>query len=132
MTRVLVTGATDGIGKETVRQLRAASGVDVLAHGRSAKKGANVAADLADPDQVRALAESLRDAHIDVLINNAGVYTRERKETSDGRELTMAVNHDAHVLLTHLLLPQLSRVINVSSIAHERGRIALDDIDMKR
>ena len=147
MATILVTGATDGIGRETARIL-VSRGADVVVHGRTADKAEQarsevkakraVAADLTSLEEVRALAKHVGDfGVIDVVINNAGVYMKKRAETTDGRELTMAVNHDAPFLLTHLLLPALmkskdARVINVSSIAHGRGRVDVDDIDMKR
>ena len=153
MTTILVTGATDGIGKETARIL-AREGHDVIVHGRTLEKARAacadiekasgrklpdaVAADLASLDEVRGLAVAVgKRGALDAIINNAGVYAKTRKLTVDGHELTMAVNHDAPVLLTHLLLDALDksasgRVVNVSSIAHSRGRIDLDDIDMAR
>lgn len=151
MTTILVTGATDGIGKETARIL-AREGHDVIVHGRTLESARSacadiekasgrklpdaVAGDLASLEEVRGLAVAVgKRGALDAIINNAGVYAKTRKLTVDGRELTMAVNHDAPVLLTHLLLDDLSksasgRVVNVSSIAHARGRIDLDDIDM--
>src|ERR1043166_7408815 len=141
MSVILVTGATDGIGLETAKQL-VQRGADVVVHGRTTAKAeaalaasgakAALSADLADLAQVRALAQSSEAWRVDVLVNNAGTYSKRRTTTHDGRELTMAVNHDAPFLLTHLLLPLLKRVVNVSSIAHSRGRIDVDDIDMKR
>ncbi len=140
----LVTGATDGIGKETARKL-AARGFDVVVHGRTQEKAERaraevdakraVAAELSSLDAVRALAGQIEA--LDVLVNNAGVYMKRRALTADGREMSMAVNHDAPFLLTHLLLARLRaskdpRVVNVSSVAHTRGRIDVDDIDMAR
>jgi NAD(P)-dependent dehydrogenase (short-subunit alcohol dehydrogenase family) len=88
---------------------------------------------------VRALAAELeqRGVELDTLINNAGVYMKRRELSSDGIELTLAVNHFAHVLLTHLVLAGrvgkgLSRIVNLSSIAHSRASIDLDDIDNTR
>lgn len=147
---ILITGATDGIGKETARIL-VERGARVVIHGRTLEKAegaraeierttgkklpAPVAAELADLDAVRALASEWGSRPLDVLINNAGIYAKKRRLTSDGRELTMAVNHDAPFLLTHLLLDALraaprGRVVNVSSIAHTRGTIDINDIDM--
>src|SRR5687767_5255819 len=141
MSTILVTGATDGIGKETARIL-AEQGHDVIVHGRTMEKaqavvrglgkGRAIAADLASLEQVRAMASTLNGARVDVLINNAGVYMKARQLTPDGREMTMAVNHDAPFLLTHLLLDKLQRVVNVSSIAHARGHMDVDDIDFAR
>ncbi|HEY4223062.1 MAG TPA: SDR family NAD(P)-dependent oxidoreductase [Myxococcota bacterium] len=136
---VLVTGSTDGIGKETARTL-VQRGAQVIVHGRTRDKaeatraelGASAAvfADLSVLDEVRRMAGAL-DA-VDVLVNNAGIYTKARTLTADGRELTMAVNHDAPVLLAHLLLPKLERVINVSSGVHGQGHVDVDDIDLAR
>jgi NAD(P)-dependent dehydrogenase (short-subunit alcohol dehydrogenase family) len=151
---VLVTGSTDGIGRETARLL-VQQGARVVVHGRSATKVAEVAAeletlagrpmpgpvvgDLASLAAVRALADELlaRDEPLDVLLNNAGVYMRTRELTVDGLETTMAVNHFAPFLLTHRLLPALRRaavprIVNVSSIAHTRGHIDLDDLQLER
>lgn len=151
---VLVTGATDGIGKETALEL-ARLGARVIIHGRSETRVAAayeelqsvseappplpVIADFASLSQVRALALELarRGLPIDTLINNAGVYMKRRELSAEGIELTLAVNHFAHVLLTHLLLESaigqsLTRIINLSSIAHTRAHIDLDDIDNTR
>ncbi|MCA9651714.1 MAG: SDR family oxidoreductase [Myxococcales bacterium] len=149
---VLVTGSTDGIGRETARQL-VRRGARVIVHGRSATKAAEahdelqalggrpqpapVVADLASLDSVRGMADELlaRDEPLQVLLNNAGIYARERKLSEDLLELTMAVNHFAPFLLTHRLLPALqraggARIVNVSSIAHTRGTIDLEDIQL--
>ena len=151
---VLVTGATDGIGKETALEL-ARLGARVILHGRSEARIAAaheelrsvsevpppspVMADFASLEQVRALAAELtrRGLAIDALINNAGVYMKHRQLSAEGIELTLAVNHFAPVLLTHLLLESpvgqsLTRIINVSSMAHARAEIDLEDIDNTR
>ena len=151
---VLVTGATDGIGKETALEL-ARLGARVIVHGRSEARVAAawaeveraseapppppVIADFSSLSQVRALAGELsrRGVAIDTLINNAGVYMKRRELSAEGIELTVAVNHFAHVLLTHLLLESavgqsLTRIINLSSIAHARASLELDDIDNTR
>lgn len=151
---ILVTGSTDGIGRETARLL-AQQGARVVVHGRDPTKAtdvvrelqdlgsepmpAPVVADLASLAAVRAMADELlaRDEPLDVLLNNAGVYMRERKLSADGLELTMAVNHFAPFVLTHRLLPALQRaaaprIVNVSSVAHTRGRIDLDDLQLER
>ncbi|HEY1535867.1 MAG TPA: SDR family NAD(P)-dependent oxidoreductase [Polyangiaceae bacterium] len=151
---VLVTGSTDGIGRETALEL-ARLGARVVVHGRNAARvaaayeevksasvgtpPAPVVADFSSLAAVRGLALELeqRGVALDALINNAGVYMKRRELSVDGIELTLAVNHFAHVLLTHLLLAgsagkALSRVINLSSIAHSRASIDLEDIENTR
>ena len=145
MTTVLVTGATDGIGRETAHEL-ARRGARVIVHGRNREKAEAVArelegiaegsaaaplvGDLSSLEEVRRVAEEAlaRGERVDVLLNNAGVYMNEPQVSRDGFEMTFAVNHLAPFLLTHLLLPMLrdgapARVVNVSSIAHTRGAI---------
>src|ERR1043166_3714734 len=107
--KVLVTGSSDGIGRETAREL-AAKGFEVIVHGRSHARAAQGlvpggqiwVCDFASLDEVRGAAAKL-PAGIDVLINNAGVYLQEREVSRDGYELTFQVNHLAHFLLTNLL-----------------------------
>lgn len=154
MKTVLVTGATDGIGRETARQLLE-KGFRVLIHGRTADRAVRtvdelalavsdarleaVYGDLADMRQVVELADHVRarSPELDVLINNAGVYEERRVISRDGFEMTMAVNHFAHFLLTLKLLECLKaapqgRVITVSSIAHSMGTLNLDDLTFER
>lgn len=154
---VLVTGSTDGIGRATARAL-AAAGVKVLVHGRSKLKVDTVLAelraelpgaeldgvsfDLGSLASVRKGAEQVlaRAPELHVLINNAGIVTDEHVVNDDGIELTFAVNHVGPFLLTELLAPRLeacathraSRVVNVSSVAHTRGRLQLDDLEVGR
>jgi NAD(P)-dependent dehydrogenase (short-subunit alcohol dehydrogenase family) len=150
MPTVLVTGATDGIGRATATEL-VRRGARVIVHGRSEQKVATVVADLeriggvpmpaplvcdlASLADVRRMGEAAaaRPEPLDVLLNNAGVFMNEAKTSADGYEMTFAVNHLAPFLLTHLLLTRLratpgSRVVNVSSVAHGRGAIDLDDL----
>ncbi len=142
---ILVTGASDGIGRAAARQL-GERGARVLVHGRSPEKAARVAKELAvetgrdafEPvagdfarlDEVRALAADIeaRFAPLDVLVNNAGIYARTYERSADGFELTLAVNQLAPFLLTHLLIDALAagaRVVFVSSNVHRSVR-ALD------
>ena len=138
--KVLVTGSSDGIGRETARKL-ASMGFEVIVHGRTraraegAVPGAQIwACDFSSLDDVRGAVASL-PAGIDVLINNAGVYVQRREVTRDGYELTFQVNHLAHFLLTSLLLPSMSegaRIVNVSSQVHASGQIDWDDLMAER
>ena len=149
---VLVTGATDGLGRRVALEL-AAKGATVLLHGRSperleaaleelrnetgSEKLGSYVADLSSLGEVRGLAEQVlseRD-RLDVLVNNAGIISREREESEDGHELTFAVNHLSHFLLTGLLLPLLrdsapARIVNVASAA--QSPIDLEDPMLER
>lgn len=138
---VLITGATDGMGKETALMF-AKVGATVLIHGRNPKKLADTLkalreanpkgqyysyqADYASLAEVRAMAEAIKKEHqqIDILINNAGLYPDKRVITEDGFELTLQVNYLSSFLLTHALMPLLeaspeARIVNVSSIGHK-------------
>lgn len=135
---VLVTGSTDGLGREVAQRL-ASQGAHVIVHGRNAERGAAVVkaiadagkgsarfyqADFASLAEVRRLAADLRRDYtrLDVLVNNAGVIMPERTLSKDGHEMQFAVNYLAGYALTYALLPLLEqggspRVVNVSSIA---------------
>jgi NAD(P)-dependent dehydrogenase (short-subunit alcohol dehydrogenase family) len=154
MQTILVTGATDGIGRQTALEL-AGLGHAVVLHGRSEEKLARtcelirravpdavlhtISADLADLDAVARMAQELsaRLPQLDVLLNNAGVYMNERRLSPAGYEMTLAVNYLAPFLLTRLLLPLLKksaapRVVTVSSVAHNSGRIEFDNLNGER
>jgi NAD(P)-dependent dehydrogenase (short-subunit alcohol dehydrogenase family) len=142
---ILVTGATDGLGKQVSLDL-AARGAKILLHGRNQKKGESTVhqirnatgndkliyynADFSSLDAVRRLAKEIQgdQERLDVLINNAaiGVGLRQagREMSADGYELRFAVNYLAHFLLTHQLLPLLrlsipSRIVNVASVGQQ-------------
>ena len=151
---VVITGATSGIGLETARQL-AADGARIVLVARNPQKaeatreeilslGAGTTCDIILGDlslmaDVRRVAAAIdeRYSHIDVLINNAGLYLAQRVETQEGFETTFAVNHLAPFLLTRLLWDKLAaagsaRVINVTSGAHFVGRLDWDDLQGAR
>ena len=150
----LVTGSTDGLGRDVARRL-AAAGAHVLVTGRSAERGEALVqeiarggkgsarfyrADLASLEEVRRLADAvLRDTRrLDLLVNNAGVgfvLDTARTFSAEGHEMHFAVNYLAHYLLTKRLLPRLvasapARIINVSS--GSQAPIDFDDVMMAR
>jgi NAD(P)-dependent dehydrogenase (short-subunit alcohol dehydrogenase family) len=138
--RILITGSTDGHGRQLAGAL-AQRGASVLVHGRDpgkvdaalAETGAEsgLVADLADLQQVRSLAGE--SGELDTLVNNAGIIVSERRENSDGYELTFTVNYLAHFVLTRLLLPNLrepARIVNVSSLG--QAPIDFDDLMFER
>ena len=151
---VIVTGANTGIGKETALDL-AGRGARVILACRSVPKAQQVAEDilketgsnkvivkeldLASLKSVRNFARDINETEdrLDILINNAGVMRCPYWKTEDGFEMQFGVNHLGHFLLTNLLLgilqrSQPSRVINVSSLAHTRGKIRFDDLQSEQ
>jgi NAD(P)-dependent dehydrogenase (short-subunit alcohol dehydrogenase family) len=154
---ILVSGATDGLGKALAGDL-AARGATVLLHGRDDGRGAAALeearrasgndrlewyrADLSSLGEVRALAERVTHDHeqLHALVNNAGIGSTvpgggKRQESRDGYELRFAVNYLAGYLLTRLLLPFLrasapARIVNVSSLG--QAPIDFDDVMLTR
>ncbi len=147
---ILVTGSTDGIGKETATELDS-RGAEVILHGRTPAKGERVRrefkdrtgtmpdlviADYTEQTQIRKMASEIssRYTRLDVLVNDVGTYERTRIMTSDGVEKTLAVNFLGPFLLTSLLLPLIrisapARIVTVASSAHEDvDRIDWDDL----
>lgn len=148
----LVTGATDGIGRATAAALLA-HGQRVLVHGRGTARAESAARDLAraagageavpvwgdfaDLGAVVDLAAQVRATvpGLDVLINNAGLYAKERRLSKDGIELTLAVNYYAPWLLTDCLLPLVTatpaaRIVIVSSMTHAGASLDFADLDL--
>lgn len=133
---MLITGATDGLGRALAVEL-AREGFEVLVHGRSEERiaatlrdvpGARAyRADLASLAQIRHLAAEVLavEERLDALVNNAGIGTTvpggdRRLESEDGYELRFAVNYLSGYLLTRELLPLLersapARIVNVAS-----------------
>lgn len=158
----LVTGSTDGIGVTTAKNL-AAKGYNVLVHGRDPKRVEaacttirnfvgewsndqdvmieSLQADLSTVHGCERLAQDVKkkcqehDLQLTVLMNNAGVYVEELVTTTDGTELTFAVNVVAPFVLTSHLLPELlknkksSRIVIASSISQCRQIRNWDDLN---
>lgn len=136
---ILITGSTDGIGKQTALEL-ARLGHNIFIHGRSSTRlsetenwilsqvpEANInclKADFASLEEVKQMAETLlvKVKSLDILINNAGVFEKNLSYSTEGFERTFAINHLAHFYLSLLLLPYIksqpsARIINVASNA---------------
>ncbi|QIE42254.1 SDR family NAD(P)-dependent oxidoreductase [Rhodobacteraceae bacterium SC52] len=142
---ILITGATDGIGRATALKL-AEEGHRLIVHGRSAEKlealaqeiGSDafaVQADLSNLSQVVDMAQVIKASHdhIDVVINNAGVLKLVSPRTDDGLDARFVVNTFAPALLSELLLPLVpnnGRLIHLSSAA--QSPVDLDVLNGKR
>lgn len=147
---IIITGANSGIGKVTAEAL-ARMGAKVVLVCRDRNRGEAALSDvktnsgsdsaelmlcdLASQSSIREFAEAFKRTHdrLDVLINNAGVYIRDRVVNKDGIETTFAVNHLAYFLMTELLLDLLkasapARIINVASEAHAYGKMDFDNL----
>jgi NAD(P)-dependent dehydrogenase (short-subunit alcohol dehydrogenase family) len=140
----VVTGANGGLGLQTAKVL-AGKGAHVVMAVRNQEKAAKaveeiraetpgaslelVELDLASQASVRKAAEEVLAAHdrIDILVNNAGLMAMPERQTADGYEMQLGVNHLGHWTLTALLMPALvaapaARVVTVTSTAHHMGR----------
>jgi NAD(P)-dependent dehydrogenase (short-subunit alcohol dehydrogenase family) len=139
--RIIVTGATNGVGLGTARIL-AHAGAHVILAVRNTDLGAQRAAeiggstsvvklDLADLSSVRAFSERLDD-DVDILINNAGAIAQNRVDTVDGFELTIGTNLLGPFALTNLLFSRVgSQIINVGSDSHKSATLRLDDMHLR-
>ena len=150
----LVTGSTDGLGRELALRLGGA-GYHVIVHGRNEERGkavveeiesrdgsaALILADLGSMAEVRALAaQVLRDyQRLDLLVNNAGIGrgadTSVRSESVEGYELRFAVNYLSHFYLTHTLLPLIresapARIVSITSTAQQA--VDFDNVMLER
>ncbi len=148
---ILITGATDGIGKNTAIKLAKMSANLVLV-GRNESKTINVCkqiqeispsksmpsffiADLSLPSEVKKLALEIKKSlkKIDVLFNNAGAFFQDKIITAEGQESTFALNHLNYFLLTHHLLDLLKksdspRIVNTASQAHVGVDVEFDNL----
>lgn len=150
MKTIIVTGASSGIGKEAALIL-AESRHRILMLCRDSEKSRQVqaeirtisgnqdvhlyTADLADQGSVRTVVGRIKEEYdsVDVLVNNAGVYKTKRTITSDGVELSFAVNYLAPFMLSTLLLGTLrqaqnARIVNVNSELYKNGTIQFDNL----
>ncbi len=150
MKTILITGATDGIGRQTALDL-AKLGHTIILHGRNSERGEKVRneiaeqsgnsnidylnADFTDFKEISSMAEVIKATykHLDVLINNAGVFEQERVILDNGLERTFMVNHMAVFALSLQLLPQIEqssqgRLVNVSSMA-QAGTMDFDNLN---
>jgi NAD(P)-dependent dehydrogenase (short-subunit alcohol dehydrogenase family) len=152
--RVLVTGATAGIGLETARGL-AKQGAEVIIAGRDEAKTKAVVeqlkastgnqqldfvlGDLSTLAGTRKVATDFlaKYSTLNVLVNNAGAIMMSREVTADGFERTFATNHLSYFLLTNLLLPALergapARIVSVASGAHQGAELDFDDLQSEK
>ena len=139
--RIIVTGATNGVGLGTARALTRA-GAHVIMAVRNIELGAQRAkeiggstsiakVDLADLSSVHAFADAL-DEDVDILINNAGGLTQEREETVDGFEKQIGQNMLGPFALTNLIFPRVrSQIITVGSHAHRSAELRLGDMHLR-
>lgn len=150
----VVTGASSGIGLHTALGL-ARAGMRIVMTGRdnartdsacrllTERSGSDqvetAVADFSRLNAVRQLANEIvaRHERVDVLVNNAGLFSPRYRLSPDGFELTFAVNHLAPFLLTNLLLDRLKasapgRIVTVASEAHRGNRIDTDDLARPR
>lgn len=152
--RILVTGANSGIGLESAK-LFAGRGAEVIMACRNATKGQAaldtikaehpdaavtlMALDLADQKSVKDFAEAFTRKYdrLDILLNNAGLMAPPLSRTKDGFEMQFGTNHLGHFALTALLIELLEkaeapRVVTVSSVAHNFGRIYFGNLNAEK
>ncbi|NZD48307.1 SDR family NAD(P)-dependent oxidoreductase [Rhizobium leguminosarum] len=143
MSRIFITGSTDGLGLAAARTLMK-EGHDVVLHARSRERAAAISeissaalglviGDLASVAETRSIAEQVNTiGRMDAVIHNAGIYLeRSRGETPEGHAKTLAVNVLAPYLLT-AWITRPDRLVYLSSGMHRSGSSALDDIDWKK
>ncbi|MEQ1311997.1 oxidoreductase [Acinetobacter sp. XH1639] len=151
---VLVTGANSGLGFESAR-LMAAHGAEVIMACRDQKKGilavenikeeypeaklVLMSLDLADQQAIKAFVQVFKEKYqkLDILLNNAGLMAPPLSRTKDGFEIQFGTNHLGHFTLTGLLLDVLERadkprIVTVSSVAHNFGKIYFNNLNAEK
>jgi NAD(P)-dependent dehydrogenase (short-subunit alcohol dehydrogenase family) len=151
---VVVTGGTSGIGQVAAETL-ASQGARIVLIARDQARAAETMvklraagprakhtlylADLSSMAQTRRAGEEIAaaESRIDVLVNNAGAVFGHRKQTSEGLEMTFAINHMAYFVLTEALLERLkatagARIISTSSSAHSAGKLDFEDLQSEK
>ncbi len=146
---ILVTGSTDGIGKQTALEL-ARMGAHILVHGRTIDRAEAAAEEIASQTgavvdyvtgdfsslaQVRRMAANVlaKVPRLDVLVNNAGAFMAQRFLTEDGFEMSWQINHLAPYLLTNIVVERLktsapARVVNVASMTHAYAKLDYENL----
>ncbi|CAL4123176.1 unnamed protein product, partial [Meganyctiphanes norvegica] len=150
---IIVTGCNAGIGKETALDL-SARGAKIIMACRDTKKAEKAAAfikketggevdvlqlDLSSLLSIYDFVEQIKVKYscIHQLINNAGIMMAPQSKTENGFDITMGTNHLGSFYLTQLLLPQLrhsepARIINLSSLAHQSGKMDFDNFNFEK
>jgi len=141
MKQILITGANSGLGLASAKML-AQDGHHIIMLCRDQNRGSTallevqeqgsaelLVCDLSDMENIHALATTLQDRKIDVLLHNAGVVLTTRHVTPQGFEATVAINHLAVYLLTYILwdcLQEGARIVVVSSDAHKAAKLQFE------
>ena len=150
----IITGSTDGFGKQTAIEL-AKLGYVLGLVGRDKNKGEKVIleiqketkikslkffqSDLSLIHQIKSVSQQIQDTYdsIDILINNAGAYFSEMNQTDEGFETTFALNHLNYFVFTHELMDMIKddkpgRVVNIASMAHRNAKLDFQDLQMRK
>jgi NAD(P)-dependent dehydrogenase (short-subunit alcohol dehydrogenase family) len=151
---ILITGSTDGIGKQTALEL-ARMGANIIIHGRDPQRLQTTRAELIEKSgndnieplladfsslaQVKQMANDIlaKYSRLDVLVNNAGVFLLDRRISTDGLEMNFQVNHLSPFLLTNKLLPLLkksspARIVSVSSALHSKTILDFENLQSEK
>lgn len=150
---IIVTGSNVGIGKETALDL-SARGANIIMACRNTKAAEKTAdfikkktdgkvevlqMDLSSLASIREFVEAVKSKYTSIhqLINNAGIMRSPQSKTTDGFDITIGTNHVGTFYLTQLLMPLLrhadqARIINLASLAHQSGKMDLDNFNYEK